>query len=245
MYTWAECEAAVKGFSNAAYKSFKTLAEAKQYLKEGKTASASPCKIQKSHTSTRQLSTAQQAKIETSTSPQAVNSPKWHPGDYFFWDKKPAKNISGRVIVYTDGACSNNGFAGSKAGCGVYFPGHPELSCKVPLLGEHQTNQRAELEAIRHALRIANQHPDLQDTELEIRTDSQYAIKGLTEWSVNWERSNWQKEIRNRDLFEDILKLRRQRSDQVYIRYVPGHSGEPGNEEADRLAVQAIDLPRV
>lgn len=245
--SWAECEASVKGYSNAIFKSFKSLAEAKQFLKDSPaTPTRSPLKPRIKDSPKRFLSSSAKAaavsdvRIESS-SPVKIIEPLQN--EYLCWDRRPAKATSGRTIVYTDGACSNNGYAGSKAGCGIHFPGHPELSRRVPLSGKDQTNQRAELEAIRHALIIAKDHPQLEG-ELEIRTDSQYAIKGLTEWCVNWEKNNWDRLVKNRDLFEDILKLRRERANQVYLRYVRGHSGEPGNEEADRLAVEAIQLHR-
>ena len=53
-------------------------------------------------------------------------------------------HVSGRVIVYTDGACSFNGQKGAAAGCGVYFgDNHPD-NISLRLKGR-QTNQRAEI----------------------------------------------------------------------------------------------------
>ena len=50
----------------------------------------------------------------------------------------------GRVVVFTDGACRNNGNARlRRAGCGIYYaPNHANnFSCHVP--GRSQSNQRA------------------------------------------------------------------------------------------------------
>ncbi|KAI9478447.1 MAG: ribonuclease H-like domain-containing protein [Benjaminiella poitrasii] len=107
----------------------------------------------------------------------------------------------------------------------------------APLSGPRQTNQRAEAQAVICAL-----EQSLNDYEpLEIRTDSQYVINAVTSWSKNWIRNGWRtssgKEVENRDLFERILRLIDTKRGEVKFSYVPGHSGEFGNERADQLAV--------
>ena len=45
---------------------------------------------------------------------------------FLFSPESMGENNGGGVIVYTDGACINNGQHGSKAGIGVYWgPDHP------------------------------------------------------------------------------------------------------------------------
>lgn len=68
-------------------------------------------------------------------------------------------------------------------------------------------------------------------------SDSQYCIKGLTEWRAGWRRKNWMKKgspMPNRDLWirleEHLQRL------SVSFQWVRGHSGDPGNERADELA---------
>jgi hypothetical protein len=48
------------------------------------------------------------------------------------------------TVVWTDGACSNNGFAGARAGIGVYWgEGHPDNLAEPLKIPGTQTNNRA------------------------------------------------------------------------------------------------------
>ena len=51
------------------------------------------------------------------------------------------------VLIYVDGACRNNGQSEAKGGCGVYWGDYHPLNCSEILLGEKQTNNRAEMSA--------------------------------------------------------------------------------------------------
>ena len=137
------------------------------------------------------------------------------------------------MVAYTDGSCIGNGQTGAVAGYGVYFPAS-ELKSWGPLpAGSAQTNQRAELEAIKQALKSGASHK-----ELEIRTDSHYALKGLTEWSLRWKAKNWDVPVHNKDLFQEIIRVAELQGQEVYMAYVPAHTGEPGNEMANALAMR-------
>jgi ribonuclease HI len=98
------------------------------------------------------------------------------------------------------------------------------------------TNNRMELTAalaVLEALRDLPRHPDLA-----IRTDSRYLIDGLGKWIQGWKRKGWRTAsggaVLNRDLWE---KLDRARLDDVPLRHVRGHSGDPDNERCDTIAV--------
>lgn len=126
------------------------------------------------------------------------------------------------ILVYTDGACSGNP---GPAGLGVvvrYDGDQRELS---EYLG-HGTNNIAELTAIARALDAI---PD-KTSRVELYTDSQYAIGVLTK--------NWKAKA-NRELILDI-KQRLAEFTGITLHYVRGHNGDPLNERADELAVQAV-----
>lgn len=156
--------------------------------------------------------------------------------------KYDSKRDGRAKVVYTDGASSNNGKSNAKAGYGVYWGDNDSRNVSERLSGDRQTNQRAETMAI---IRAVEQDIDSQET-LEIRTDSQYAINALTDWSAKWQANEWMsnhKEVQNRDLFEKAIDVIEKRKGKVTFTHVAGHQGIKGNEEADRLAVHGATLP--
>jgi ribonuclease HI len=103
------------------------------------------------------------------------------------------------------------------------------------------TNNVAELTALERLL--ASTDPDVP---LEIRMDSQYAMKAVTTWLPGWKRNGWKtaagKPVANQDLVVRIDELLDGRS--VEFRYVPAHQvdGDPLNDFADRAASQAATV---
>lgn len=81
----------------------------------------------------------------------------------------------------------------------------------------------------------------------ELRTDSQYAQKAMTEWMPRWEQNGWKtssgKDVAHQDLLRDIKDLSQSREFDggVKFTHTRGHAGDPGNERADNLANQAFD----
>ncbi|MFJ8034342.1 MULTISPECIES: ribonuclease H family protein [unclassified Streptomyces] len=100
------------------------------------------------------------------------------------------------------------------------------------------TNNVAELTALERLLAAVD-----PDVPLEIRMDSQYAMKAVTTWLPGWKRNGWKtaagKPVANQDLVVRIDELLDGRS--VEFRYVPAHQvdGDPLNDFADRAASQA------
>ncbi|WP_416482944.1 ribonuclease H family protein [Streptomyces sp. CL12] len=100
------------------------------------------------------------------------------------------------------------------------------------------TNNVAELTALERLLSFVD-----PAVELEIRMDSQYAMKAVTTWLPGWKRNGWKtsggKPVANQELVVSIDALLEGRS--VEFRYVPAHQvdGDPLNDFADRAASQA------
>ncbi|MFE9444516.1 ribonuclease H [Streptomyces sp. NPDC006602] len=103
------------------------------------------------------------------------------------------------------------------------------------------TNNVAELTALERLL--ASTDPDVP---LEVRMDSQYAMKAVTTWLPGWKRNGWKtsggKPVANQDLVVRIDELLDGRS--VEFRYVPAHQvdGDRLNDFADRAASQAATV---
>lgn len=67
----------------------------------------------------------------------------------------------------------------------------------------------------------------------------------MTVWYINWRRNNWKtannKPVENKDLVEAILVKIEERQElkvQTLFEWLKGHNKDPGNEAADRLAVE-------
>jgi len=149
----------------------------------------------------------------------------------------------GMTEVFTDGACSNNGQAGARAGVGVWWgEGHP-LNVSQRVAGEKQTNNTAEIQAASLAI---SQAIGAGVEKLRVHTDSQFLINCVTKWMVKWKQTGWRtgsgQEVKNK---EDLLQLDSLLSGgrtQVEWHHVKGHSNVRGNVEADRLAVKGAAM---
>lgn len=160
------------------------------------------------------------------------------------------------LVIYTDGCALNNGFEDATGGIGVYYGPNNSDNISEPLFGDRQTNQRAELTAIIRALE--NEVENMSSGPLPkivIRTDSVYGINCLTEWGDRWEANGWRrkrKRISNLDLIQEGRNLITEYTDSYFDRcgrrpaisfeHVRGHSGDPANEAADRLAKQGAGV---
>lgn len=100
------------------------------------------------------------------------------------------------------------------------------------------TNNRMELIAVINALEALS-----RSCKVRISSDSQYVLKGITEWMQNWKKRGWKtaakKPVKNEDLWRR-LDSAVQAHDIEWV-WVKGHAGDPGNERADELANLGID----
>ncbi|XP_060863606.1 uncharacterized protein LOC132940171 isoform X1 [Metopolophium dirhodum] len=144
-------------------------------------------------------------------------------------------NEKNEVVVYTDGACSNNGYKGASAGAGVWFGNHHPLNLSIKVPGT-QTNNNAEIFS---TIKAIERVYSTGLTRISIHTDSDFVIKSVNEWMPRWLAKGWKTsagaEVKNKEMFM-ILNKRIKSMDSVSWSYVPGHKGITGNEEADKLA---------
>lgn len=137
------------------------------------------------------------------------------------------------VEIFSDGACSGNPGPGGY-GTVLRFGAHErELSGYAELT----TNNRMELLGAIVGLEALN-----RPCRVRLTTDSQYLVKGMTEWLPGWQRNGWRnskkEEVANRDLWERLAAL----ADihQIEWVWVKGHDGHPENERCDELARREI-----
>lgn len=144
---------------------------------------------------------------------------------------------TGAVVVFTDGGCWSNG---SEHSVGAWAFRAERLHHEPVEKAEARvgtTNNRMEMLAVIAAL----EHLEI-GVEIIIFADSQYVIKGCTEWSRGWVRRGWKNAqgdaVKNRDLWERMLKLYTLHN--CRFRHVKGHSGVAGNERVDQLCSIAM-----
>lgn len=136
-----------------------------------------------------------------------------------------------KVEIFTDGACSGNPGIG---GWGVLlrFGKHEkELSG-----GEtNTTNNKMEMTAVIEGLSQLKEPCDVT-----IYTDSQYVLKGYTQWLPSWIAKGWKtaakKPVANVELWQKIVELSKKH--HITWVWVKGHAGHQENERVDALARQ-------
>jgi len=146
------------------------------------------------------------------------------------------------VSIYCDGACEPNpGNAGS--GIVVYRSG--ELAqLWFGLYNPMGTNNSAELNALYHALRMAEAEIKTGNI-VEVCSDSAYAINCIRSWAPNWEKKGWKKpggEIKNLEIIQDCYAIYRRIKKELKLTHVAAHVGTEGNELADRMAMLGVQL---
>lgn len=137
------------------------------------------------------------------------------------------------VDIFTDGACSGNPGPGGWAALLRYQQQEKTLSGAEA----DTTNNRMELMAVIQAL------AELKHTcMVNVYTDSQYVVKGMTEWLFAWQRKHWRtasnQPVKNADLWQRLVEVAKPH--EIQWHWVRGHSGHIENERVDSLARQAI-----
>jgi len=142
------------------------------------------------------------------------------------------------VVIYTDGACSGNPGPGGWGA--ILISGRHE---KEVCGGEPgTTNNRMELMAA-----IVGLESLTKPCKVDLYTDSQYVMKGITEWIHSWKARGWRtadkKPVKNDDLWQRLDQARLRH--KVDWHWVKGHAGHELNERADALARKGLEAARM
>lgn len=137
-----------------------------------------------------------------------------------------------QVELITDGACSGNPGPGGWAAI-LKFGKH-----RKEIWGSEKetTNNRMELKAAIEGLRLLK-----EKCEVHITTDSEYVLKGITQWIVGWKKNNWKsaskQPVKNQDLWQELDEQVNRH--HVKWTWTKGHADHPDNNRCDELAVRA------
>ena len=146
-----------------------------------------------------------------------------------------------RLNVYTDGSANNR--ADSRCGGWAYavlLDKHlVKLGYNVELCTAVSSNimeLTAAIEALKGLNSLGNTH------EATIHCDSQYVVRGVTEWREAWVRRGWMtaegSPVSNRLLWKELFGLNDRFSIAAGLqwKWVRGHNGNFWNEAVDKLA---------
>ena len=154
-----------------------------------------------------------------------------------------------KLVFFTDGGYSSQKKVGSWAYV-VQNEGYRVVSGHE----FNTTNNVMEMKAVLFALRYAN----TMNQNAIINSDSQYVVKGLTEWVHGWVANGWKttskKDVLNKELWEElyheyyVAPAQEQSCNQLQkfnsphqLRWVKGHAGIIGNTIADNACTKEIE----
>jgi len=133
------------------------------------------------------------------------------------------------VTIYCDGCSLDNPGPGGWAAILVYKGVEKEFVGGEPM----STNNRAELMAATIGLQALK-----RPCQVKVVSDSQYVVKGMSEWVHGWQRKGWKtgsgEPVKNRELWEALVAAAKPH--QVRWEWVKGHAGHHYNERCDVLA---------
>ena len=137
-------------------------------------------------------------------------------------------------VLYTDGSCiSNPGPGGWAFRC---------ISQGIPVFenkgrSPKTTNNIMELTAIIKGLKKLIELDIVSD--ICIYSDSNYCIKGITQWVQNWKKNNWRTSagitVKNINLWKELDELVQNFKNLTWC-WVKAHNGNFHNEYVDSLA---------
>lgn len=140
------------------------------------------------------------------------------------------------ITIYTDGSSRGNPGPGGWGAIVLDEVRAVELGGRE----DHTTNNRMELMGAISALEFTDA---LEPTPITLYTDSEYVMKGMTEWVDGWQKRGWRtaskKPVLNQDLWQRLILAADGK--EISWKYVPGHSGHAENERCDEIATAFAD----
>ena len=146
------------------------------------------------------------------------------------------------IKIYIDGACIGNPGPVGWAVIILFENEKKELFGGEKLTTNNRMELTAAIKALEYFSKEEKKRPSLKN--LKIYTDSNYVKEGITVWINSWEKNNWKtadkKNVKNIDLWKRLKDLTK--SNQIEWSWIKGHSDNPMNDLADKLAKRATPI---
>jgi ribonuclease HI len=148
------------------------------------------------------------------------------------------------VAIYADESCLGNGREGNNPGGAAGVIEHLNTATERLTRWDYwiaepaTTNNRMALRSAIEAFRVIGRKGGR--FRVLFTSDSQYLVKGMTEWVYGWARRGWRRRegaIENLALWQELVAAAA--AHRVQWQWVRGHAGHPQNEYANDLAVRA------
>ena len=138
--------------------------------------------------------------------------------------------------MFCDGSCLGNPGPGGWAALLVVVKAGVTSEKLISGSKAETTNNQMELTAAIEGLKALK-----RPCKVHIVTDSNYVIKGMTEWRFGWQKKGWRnsanKPVENRELWEQLIAAAAPHT--VTWEWVKGHAGHIENERVDAAALLA------
>jgi len=148
-------------------------------------------------------------------------------------EETPQKVHTQGIHIYCDGSCEGNPGPG---GWGTLVD-QDGLREEFSGGSNHSTNNIMEMTAAIEGLKRVK-----EGSEVTVTTDSQYLVKGITQWIKGWKKRGWKKAdgnaVLNQEQWRELDQLAQNRT--IKWVWVKGHAGHPENERCDQLAKAAV-----
>lgn len=142
------------------------------------------------------------------------------------------------VIIYCDGACIGNPGPGGYAAL-LMAKAAPSTEKVVSGFEVSTTNNRMELRAAIEGIKALK-----RKCAVTLYSDSQYVIKGMTEWRFAWQKSGFKnskkQSVVNEDLWRELIEV--SATHAIKWKWVKGHAGNEFNERVDEIAREQAGL---
>lgn len=161
----------------------------------------------------------------------------WGVHGYYYKEEKPKKGAGVKTHILT----SNGYRAKLDAGAKELEVTPINYIDSIGSLIAPSTNNVAEMRAAVEALKDSLKY---DAKKVSIYSDSKMVVEGSNKWIYNWKNNGWVKkdgsQLSSLDLWKSIYDLKEQLKNkdvEVSFDWVMGHGDNPGNNQADKLAV--------